>query len=94
MWHTANGPEDLPVTKGSYVRGSSEPAVMTHPFTGDAYVRADGAPWERHGYKRDTDGDVRPCSLYRGDGNICTVADPAAEACDRYWNAKRKARAA
>lgn len=90
MRHIVAGPEKLPVVKGRCVRCSSEPTVVSHPFTGDAYVRADGAPWEHHGYKFDSNGRVLPAMLRRGEGGVCTVSDTAAPECDAYWNARRK----
>lgn len=83
--HTVTDQSKLPPARGGYVRVSSEPTVVSHPFTGDVYAREDGAPWEHHGYRSDESG-VRPAT----DG-VCTTPDPAAEECDAYWNARRKA---
>lgn len=90
MRHTISGPEQLPVVKGRYVRCSSEPTVVTHPTTGDAYVRTDGAPWEHHGYKFDDAGKVLPAMLQVSPSGVCTVADTAAAECDAYWRERRK----
>jgi len=49
--HTVPDEQALPVVRGAYVRCASEPTVVSHPVTGDAYVRADGAPWRHAGYR-------------------------------------------
>jgi hypothetical protein len=49
--HTVASERDLPSAIGAYVRCASEPTVVSHPKTGDAYVRADGAPWRHAGYR-------------------------------------------
>ena len=79
MRHTIEHERDLPTaSSGAYVRCSSEPSVVTHPVTGDAYQRADGKPWPHAGYRVDNAG-VRPAKLRE------LWADPGDAAAKAAW---------
>lgn len=82
MRHIVENERDLPTAaSGAYIRCSSEPSIVSHPVTGDAYQRADGKPWPHAGYRVDNAG-VRPAKTRE------SWADPGDIAAKAAWGTR------